>query len=932
MWHTRGKKNMSNVGLMKDNERSWGIDLISQINTYALVKEKGSIIQYAGGEMSLAKSSGSLFPDVMLFADRAKTQVLHGWELKYPNTDINDREFYDNARQKAELLGVNSFVLWNASIARLFVKDENSEKYSMLKEWDELSYIKTRADVAYNMGEIQNLLTTILEDLNYFFNNGVLKTERVISSVSGEHITEFILKNVQDCANSLKKGALSDADFNDQIILWWEAEKEAYGKKGDKWIEISKLAIISLMNKIIFANILKKYYSDATIVDKLLENIGINECLNLFKDITDKCDFYNIFEEKPGERYIDGMTLDMLIDFNKYLVDLDFTNYDDELLGALLSQIVARSKRRVVGQFSTPKELAMFLVGMTMRNKMGNVVDPCCGIGTIVKSAYDLKVNAGITPREALNQVWAGDKFRYPLQFAMLALTSPQNMGQQINIYKEDVFNINPGQKIQIHSSVVNAVEEVDYQLFDTIVSNLPFVQQETLQELNVSAIQFINTINEKFNGRSDLYTYITLKIEQLLKVEGRAGVIISNSWLGTEFGDKFFEEMAQRYNIEYIITSGKGRWFKNADVVTNILVLSKAQNISNQEIRFVVIQDDLRSIVSDENNIVQVDKVESLVAKVRNNISSDLFSIYKYSQEEIKELQEIGIVKNALFADASWLLSIKDRFKPLTEFFSVKRGERRGWNNLFYPQNHNIDKEYLVPVMKKLDTSSYLMNLEASVEGFCCSRSIEELQVLGHNNTIKWIEQFENITNGTGRLLPEALAKTGIHWYEMPLNKTFEVGLLINPDERLFFSKASYPVFFDQRLTGLKRQSEKYSLELLMALMNSIVGLYFIEAIGFGRGLGVLDLNKNKVEKNFKVLNPEYIDESRQKIIIDLYKNVEIREVRPLLEELEMPDREEFDKAVLKEFGIEEYYDAIKGSLIQIFKIRKAVNTTIGR
>lgn len=923
---------MNNAGLMKDNERSWGIDLISQINTYALVREKESIIQYAGGEMSLAKSSGSLFPDIMLFADRAKTQVLHGWELKYPNTDINDREFYDNARQKAELLGVNSFVLWNASIARLFVKNENSEKYSMLKEWDELSYIKTRADVAYHMGEIQNLLTTILEDLNYFFNNGVLKTERVISSVSGEYITEFILKNVQECAKSLKKGALSDADFNDQVILWWEAEKEAYGKKGDKWIEMSKLAIISLMNKIIFANILKKYYADAKLIDTLIESIGIEECLNLFKDITDKCDFYNIFEEKPGEKYIDGVTLNMLIDFNKYLVDLDFTNYDDKLLGTLLSQIVTRSKRKVAGQFSTPKELAMFLVAMTMKNKMGNVVDPCCGTGTIVKSAYDLKVNAGITPSEALKQVWAGDKFRYPLQFAMLALTSPQNMGQQINIYKEDVFNVNPGQKIQIHSSSVNTVEEIDYQLFDTIVSNLPFVQQETLQELNASAIQFINTVNEKFNGRSDLYTYITLKIEQLLKIGGRAGVIISNSWLGTEFGDKFFDELTHRYNIEYIITSGKGRWFKNADVVTNILILSKSQNISNQEIKFVVIQDDLRSIVSDENNVVQVDKVESIVAKIRSNMHSDLFSIYKYSHQEIKELQETGIVKNALFANASWLLSIKDKLQPLTKFFEVKRGERRGWNDLFYPQNHNIDKEYLVPVMKKLDTSSYLMNLGASIEGFCCNKSIEELKALGHKNTVEWIEQFQNITNGTGILLPKALAKKGVYWYEMPLNKTFEVGLLINPDERLFFSKAPYPVFFDQRLTGLKRKSKKYNLDVLMALMNSIVGLYFIEAIGFGRGLGVLDLNKNKVEKNFKILNPDYITENGQKTIMDLYKKIEIRDVRPLLEELQMKDREEFDKAVLQEFGIEEYYDVIKESLIQIFKIRKAVNTTIGR
>lgn len=91
---------MKGIGTTRDNERSWAIDLISQINSSALVCKEDSIIQHAGGEMGLSTGSGSLFPDVLLFGDKGKTKVLQGWELKYPDTPIEDRELFLNAVKK----------------------------------------------------------------------------------------------------------------------------------------------------------------------------------------------------------------------------------------------------------------------------------------------------------------------------------------------------------------------------------------------------------------------------------------------------------------------------------------------------------------------------------------------------------------------------------------------------------------------------------------------------------------------------------------------------------------------------------------------------------------------------------------------------------------------------------------------------------------
>lgn len=919
---------MKGIGTTRDNERSWAIDLISQINSSALVCKEDSIIQHAGGEMGLSTGSGSLFPDVLLFGDKGKTKVLQGWELKYPDTPIEDRELFLNAVKKAEILGVNSFLLWNVSIARLYVKNDEKGQFELLKEWDDLKHITKRSEVAYSMAEINQLLRSILQELEYYFRNNTLRTEKVLNSIVNEQMLSLAFNNIDACAHALRSAAARDSMFNDEVLIWWEAEGRSYGKKANLWVELSKLAIISLMNKIIFANILKKYNSNALLVNKISETTTIEECLEIFENISEKCDFYNIFEEKAGEKYIDSDTFKVLKNFNDYIIKLDFNNFSDKLLEELLSKVVTRSKRKVAGQFSTPKELAMILTSLTMMDKGVRVLDPCCGTGTIIKAAYDLKTISGIDNQDAMKQIWAGDKFRYPLQFAMLALSSPENIGREINIYKDDVFNLSYTQNIELHSPNSKNTFKVKLGNFDVIVSNLPFVQQETLAELNPEAISFIEALDDKFNGRSDLYAYIVLKIDELLSDKGRAGLIVSNSWLGTEFGETFFNELKNRYHLKYIITSGKGRWFKNADVVANIIVIEKGNTDFNRKVNFITLKEEPKNIVGNGDKTEQFENVSTLVAKIRRELPSNLYVSQSYSYKEISLLDELGIVKNALFAECGWLVDIKDSLVPLTDYFFVKRGERRGCNALFYPQNHNIEPEYIVPVMKKLNTSSYIMDLSASIDGFCCSKTIEELEELGHYGALNWIRSFENVKDGNGVPIPKSksVVRKNLYWYEMSLTNKFDIGLLINPDERLFFSKAPQPVFFDQRLTGLVRKDDTMNLTLLAALLNSIIGVYYIEAIGFGRGLGVLDLNKNKVEERFKMLNPTLIKEQDRLKILTLYSNLEKRKVFSLIEELQQEDRYNFDIAVLKAFGLESKYEMIKSSLMQLFEIRKSI------
>jgi len=102
----------------------------------------------------------------------------------------------------------------------------------------------------------------------------------------------------------------------------------------------------------------------------------------------------------------------------------------------------------------------------------------------------------------------------------------------------------------------------------------------------------------------------------------------------------------------------------------------------------------------------------------------------------------------------------------PIERMLVVKRGERRGWNDLFYPEsNSGIEEEYLKPVLKNPALLKSFM-AKTDITAFCCHKSKDELRELGHNGALKWIEKFENIKNGTGILLPVALKKAGCFCY----------------------------------------------------------------------------------------------------------------------------------------------------------------------
>lgn len=911
--------------IIRQNERSWAIEIITQINI--MLEGLNIRIKRAGGESTLSVSKKSMFPDVLLYADTERMKVLQGWELKMPDVLITDETFVKDAERKAKALSLNSFVIWNFTYGKLFIREGN--QYVEAKVWNGTNHITTRDDVRKHKDEWVPIIRDMIMTINDYFVDGQIAFSPITRVISDNLMSEIIQRNKSIVSENLVIEISKSSILEHRISAWWKAYKEEFDKdETNKYTAYAKSVLLNWTNRIMFANAIRRYHDCANRIKDIKDATTPQEANDIIDKIIDEGDFYNVLHKIECNDLIPADTWVDIVDYNQFLVENKIDCIDQKALQDILEKTVSTTKREVRGQYATPYSLADLLARVTIENWHGNCADFCAGTGTIVKAVIDNKMRRLKSSEEVFDTTWASDKYAYPLQIANIALTSIETLNMPLNLFENNVFSAYVGQKIEIKSPVDGSNIERVLPEFDAIISNLPFVEynqvaddeKENIKKIHEEIVR--NTGIDFTLGKADIYFYIPFKLHEMLGEKGRLGIIISNSWLGTSVGRQFFEALSFYYEIKSVVLSNEGRWFDNADVVATLLVLEKklvAHPKDTDSVAFCLLDIDIRSINEEEMD----DAVGAIVLGDAEN--SDIVGMKRYSYTEIANICNYGITINALFHNVSWELEIADSLIPVEQLFEVKRGERRGWNDLFYPEiTDSIENEYIKPVLKKPgNLKSYMAETDA--KAFCCHRSIEELEKIGHVGALSWINKFEHVKNGSGKELPIALHRAGIEWYEMDDGTRADFVTALNPDKRIFVARFLERTFVDQRFTRLLIRSENANPELLHALLNSLYGMYAIEAIGFGRGLGVLDASSSKLKKMY-MINPECISLDDRKEIVELFEQVRNRPVRDTAQELCDAARERFDRKVLRSLGHEDLYEEIKASLLSMQHTRGAV------
>lgn len=904
--------------IVRRNERSWAIVIISEIRV--MLNSLNIKIKSAGGESTLSVNKKSMFPDVLLYEDEAQTKILQGWELKMPDVLITDEALIADATRKAKALGLNSFVIWNFTYGKLYV-ETNDGTFKEAKSWIGTSHIMSREDVMTYKSEWIPVVKEIVLTVNEYLLNGKIKTAPIEMTISEGLITEVIQRNKDMVAELLTVEASKNMQMERRLSVWWKAYCENYEKEKDgAYLEYAKNILLNWTNRITFANIIKRYHNCAYDIQKLDSTISAAEGNIVIENIIKQGDYFNILNKIDYNECIPEDTWIDIVDYNQFLISNNIEHIDQSILQDILEKTVSVAKREIRGQYATPYKLADILCQLTINDWNGNCADFCAGTGTIAKAVLKNKELRLRNKSVEYSTTWIADKYSYPLQIANIALASIDSVNIPIHSFTSDIFELNVGDKVTLRSPVDGKEFEVEIPQMDAVVSNLPFVKynnnpDETKQFMEQYCSEiFKNTGILYKNGKTDIYNYLPFKIHELLSTAGRLGIIVSNSWLGSEVGSQFFDALQYYYYINSVVISGGGKWFYNADVIATMLILEK-KDISEpnpeSEICFYRIDKNIIDLTTEETE----DLINSIVLKEVQN--TEYIIMQKYSREQLKKIEEKGICLNAVVHNTEWLKEIEEYLEPITNELSMVRGERTGKNEMFYIKDDTtISEQYLYPMLK---TSQKIKGLTANADmkAFCCDKTIQELMEENDEGTLRWIRKFSDENYN-----PISTSINYSPWYQMPSSNKADLITSENPDKRLFVAELKESVLVDQRLIAMKFKETTCNKELIFALLNSIYGMFAIEANGFGRGQGVLDISKTRFEKVY-MINPNIISEEDANEIIELFQKLKSRNVLNVQEELEMKDREEFDRKVLHSIGCEHLYEKIKESILSMQSTR---------
>ncbi|MBD1395496.1 N-6 DNA methylase [Mucilaginibacter glaciei] len=897
------------------NERSWSIDLIGHIKSLATAHNRS--IKDAGGEQTVSVDGGSLFPDVLLFGDRETARILQGWELKMPDTSISDREFRENAEIKANALGLDSFLLWNVTHAHLYVRNVSTSFFMRSQTWDNLADITTRSAVSQNRARWESLATDIFNYLNDLFDRGELEGRPFIEAYRSGGVTALILENAANVKEALVDAMRRDSTLRNNVVVWWNNYRAEYGGE-DKEQVLAKAVISNWIGKLLFAHILRETDTRAQSVSTIGDETTPVQALAIFRQLSEDCNFWTIFSDSLGLSVITTQAWNQLKQFNRLLSDLRLGAVDQAQLSGLLEATVEVATRKLRGQYPTPIELASLLVQICMRNVLDDrLLDPCCGSGTIARAALELKLSNAVDAESASQSIFAGDQDPQAIQIATFALAKPGLMHVPLRIFQKDAFTLRNDTVIDFRNPSTGQLFSETLGQFEAITSNLPFVAQAGREQYGNALRQIVQRMGmANFSKRADVAAYLPFSLHSLLSENGRLGIIITNAWLGTDWGDDFYNLLGRYYDLKCVITSGAGRWFNNSEVVTNLLIMDKKTDPEQEsgDIKYIVLTRPLEAI-SDEAAI------QLLAAQIElGQTQNDSLIVRSVSPVQIAQFRALGLGGNAQFVNCDWILDFP--LVPLRTIFNVKRGERRGMNELFYPKaGHGIEQEYIRPLAKS-PSDFVRLSMPAVKEAFCCSRTEAELIELGHSGALNWIRQFNTAANIT------KLSKAGLLWYEMDTDNLSDLVMFINFGDRLFVGRVDPPAFCDQRLVPLTPLNGA-DIELYHALVNSAVSMFIIEGMGFGRGLGALDLSSDRIKQYMHVLDITGLSNDDKQAIKDAFQPLARRVIMSsVADELEQADRILFDDTVLAVFNINVNRQTIYDSLLTLVEIRLTANS----
>ncbi|ELZ39000.1 N-6 DNA methylase [Halorubrum tebenquichense DSM 14210] len=528
---------------------------------------------------------------------------------------------------------------------------------------------------------------------------------------------EYVSPRLQE---SLTEHLEDDKDFSDSFTAWTATQGIEYkdmdtSDQQEVRREFAEQAAYLLINKILFYKILENAPTYEDDVDPLaVSPLRVQEDLeDYFQQLVETVDFEAIYDHDPIYSEIPLDPVDEKI--REFIIELDerdLTQFDSDVIGQIYEGVIPPERRREMGEYYTPPAITDLITRLTVTDASDTVLDPACGSGGFLVSAYhrirdQLPQPAGSHDR-ILSQLSGVEINRFPAHLTAinLAIQDLSSYTDEVDIEINDFFNVARNQRFGRVVAGTGGEEwengdEVTEQIggFDAVVANPPYIRQENIDDKDHvrDHIDSLEIDAEYISRRADIYAYFLTHGTEFLAEEGDLGFITSDRWMDSKYGEDIQEFILENYEIRAIIKFDR-QVFDDALVDSSVLVLRKQ---SERDDRDSNVAKFIR--VKEEMDIEEITSIVEDDYEPNQMISQDEYRVVTRKQSALHHEPKWSVF---FFAPPLYFeLKAKPEIVNLSDIADVSYGIKTGANPFFTGHTQDmVDlglESYISPLLK---------------------------------------------------------------------------------------------------------------------------------------------------------------------------------------------------------------------------------------
>jgi methylase of polypeptide subunit release factors len=557
--------------------------------------------------------------DLVVSHSRAAERAFLSYELKTPETAISDPLFLADAAEKARQWRSSYFVIWNMQEAELYRSPVGLTMITpadRLRRWDATTGASRLED--WLVPDVPKRLRRQLDEtLDAAWSHSV-KSEASGVTIDAEIFVTRISAAINTLRVLLHKEIDSAARGSRALRKLIDKIATQQGFKG--FVEDVDYALAGQMGYRLIGQIL--FYFALRRKQPALRAISLspadkipNALYSYWNDVR-RFDYEALY--KPHE--LDGLVeipdegqslIKILIEqFDSY----DWTSLTGDVLGSVLERLIPREEQVLLGQFYTPRPVADLLAALTIEGKRPLVLDPGCGSGTFLMSAYDLIASrSGLRHRDLLPAIWGFDLSPFAAELAAINLFR-QDLAEFENfprIVPGNFFDRSPGETVDFPPSRVTTQGTVKVPtpipIFDCVIGNPPYLRSQNQDDLDTKYRDQLRTaagrVGVKAPAKTDLFAFFIYHAMRFMQAGSRLGFVTPASWLTADYAVALQRLLTHDLRLVAIVSSCVESLFPQVDVNTVLLVAERsapaAEHSEESLLRFVTLKSTITTLTS---------------------------------------------------------------------------------------------------------------------------------------------------------------------------------------------------------------------------------------------------------------------------------------------------------------------------------------------